>query len=155
MEVNKYCGLKVNLYQLLTYQSTFFTDNMKQEILLYVNFCAIMFKLSKLYIIYIVYVLNDLFYIFIAIKIAKWSKDCSEYSLVKCKCIRMRIALIHSLTRISVFFVLLIAFGRFPSTMTTFTQGSYTCMRFNSLWVTRQKAREITKFQILQWYLHF
>lgn len=48
---------------------------------------------------------------------------------------------IHSLTRISVFFVLLIAFGRFPSTMTTFTQGSYTCMRFNSLSKTAESAR--------------
>lgn len=61
---------------------------------------------------------------------------CQQY-----KCMRNSTASIHWLTCVSVFFVLLIAFGRFPSTMTTFTQGSYTCMRFISLSNPTKSAR--------------
>lgn len=61
---------------------------------------------------------------------------CQQY-----KCIRNSTASIHWLTCVYVFFVLLIAFGRFPSTMTTFTQGSYTCMRFTSLSNPTKSAR--------------
>lgn len=66
---------------------------------------------------------------------------CRQY-----KCMRNSTALSHWLTCISVFSVLLIAFGRFPSTMTTFTQGSYTCMRFTSLSNPTKSARP-TKLQ--------